>query len=99
MIRSRQKLGTFDSPPTLTIDGSSVKQVALSKSLGVYADENSSWCMHVDKMSEKIAPVIGILKKSRQFVPFGTLLCIYNAQPHFDYCSLVWGSCNQNSCD
>ena len=30
--------------------------------------------------------------------PFETLLSIYNAivQPHFDYCSVVWGNCNKS---
>ena len=41
---------------------------------------------------------IGILKRSRSFVPFETLLCIWNAlvQPYFDYCSVVWGNCNES---
>ena len=47
---------------------------------------------------DKIASGTGILKQSSYFVPFVTLLCIYNAlvQPHFDYCCVVWGNCNKN---
>ena len=50
---------------------------------------------HIPK---KFASSIGILKRSRSFVPFETLLCISNAlvQPHFDYCSVVWGNCNKS---
>ena len=38
------------------------------------------------------------MKRRGSFVPFETLLCIYNAlvQPHFDYCSVVWGNCNNS---
>ena len=38
------------------------------------------------------------MKRKWSFVPFETLLCIYNAlvQPHFDYCSVVWGNCNKS---
>ena len=38
------------------------------------------------------------MKRSRSFVPFETLLCIYNAlvQSHFDYCSVVGGNCNKS---
>jgi hypothetical protein len=63
----------------------------------VYIDENLTWNVHIDKISKKIASGIGVLKRSRPFVPFETLLCIYNAlvQPHFDYCSVVWGNCNK----
>ena len=32
------------------------------------------------------------------FVPFEMLLCVYDAlvQPHFDYCSVVWGNYNKS---
>ena len=42
------------------------------------------------------------MKRSKFFVSFETLLCIYNAilrclvQPHLDYCSVVWGNCNKS---
>ena len=38
------------------------------------------------------------MKRSKIFVSFETLLCIYNAlvQPHLDYCSVVWGNCNKS---
>ena len=49
------------------------------------------------RFPKKIASGIGVLKRSRPFVPFETLLCIYNAlvQPHFDYCSVILGNCNK----
>ena len=47
---------------------------------------------------KNIASCIGILKRSRSFVPFETLLCIYNAlvQPHFDYCTVIRGNCDKS---
>ena len=65
----------------------------------MYADDqNLTWNAHIEHISKKIASCIGILKRSRSFVPFETLLFIYNAlvQPHFDYCSVVWGNCNKS---
>ena len=94
LIGFRQKLGTFSRSPSITIDGGSINQVASTKSLSVY---RRSWSLHIDKSSRKIASGIGALKRSRSFVPFETLLCICNAlvQPHFDYCSVVWGNFNK----
>ena len=45
-----------------------------------------------------LASCIGILKRSRPFVPFETLLCSYKTlvQPHFDYCTVVLGNCNKS---
>ena len=64
----------------------------------MHVDENLTWNVHIEHISKTIASGIGILKRSRSFVPFETLLCIYNAlvQPHFDYCSVVWGNCNKS---
>ena len=95
LIGLRQKLGTFTRSPALVINGALVNQVSKSKSLGVIIDENLTWNDHIDKLAKKIASSIAALKRVRQFVPPSTL-CIYNAliQPHFDYCSVVWGNCS-----
>ena len=96
LIGSRQRLSTYDRPPSLVINDAPIKQVACSKSLGVFIDENMSWNVHINNLSKKIASGIGALKRCRPFVPPTTLQSIYNAlvQPHFDYCSVVWGNCN-----
>ena len=101
LIGSRQRLGTFDNEPSLAIDGAPIKQVLNSKSLGVYIDENLSWTVNIDKSSKKIASGIGALKRIRSFVPRKTLQFIFNSliQPHFDYCSVVWGNCNKTLAD
>ena len=58
-----------------------------------------SWNVHVHKLCKKIAAGIGVLKRSRDFVSFDTLqnTCMYNSlvQPHFDYCSEIWGCSNK----
>ena len=97
LLGSRQRLSTLSGPLSFSINGDSIKQVEFAKSLGVYIDKNLTWNLHITNISKQIASGIGILKRSRSFVPFKTLLCIYNSlvQPHFDYCSVVWGSCNK----
>ena len=97
LLGSRQRLSTLSGPLSCSINGDSIKQVEFTKFLGVYIDKNLTWNLHITNISKKIASGIGILKRSRAFVPFKTLLCIYNSllQPHFDYCSVVWGNCNK----
>ena len=97
MIGSRQRLNTFDTPPSLEIDGAPVSQVTFTKSLGVYIDQNLSWNVHVNNLCKTIAAGIGVIKRSRAFVPFDTLQYMYSSlvQPHFDYCSEIWGCCNK----
>ena len=98
LIGSRQRLNTFNRLPSFTIDGSYTKQVEFTKSIGVYINENLTWNVHIKHISKTFASCIDILKRSRSFVPFEMLLCIYNAlvQPHFVYCSVVQGNCNKS---
>jgi len=69
-----------------------------TKSLGVYSDRNLSWNVHVDNLWKKIAAGIEVQKRSGAFVPFDTLQTMYTSlvQPHFDYCSEIWGCCQKN---
>ena len=101
LIGSRQRISTFDSSPSLIIDGTPVKRVTHTKSLGVNIDENLSWSVHIDTISKKIASGIGAIKRMRAFVPDTTLKYIFNSivQPHFDYCCVVWDNCNKTSAD
>ena len=73
LIGSRQRLDTFDNAPTIAINGTPIKQVRVSKSLGVHIDENLSWTVHIETISKKIVPGIGALKRIRSFVPLKTL--------------------------
>ena len=86
LFGSRQRLlSTFDSSPSLEIDVAPISQVTFTKSLGVYIAQN----VHVDNLCKKIAASIGVLKRSRAFVPFETLQTMYTSlvQPHFDCCN------------
>ena len=97
LIGSRQRLCTFQSAPNLKINGAPIKQVSVTKSLGVYIDENLSWNTHIDKLIKKVASGIGGLKRIRTLVPAATLKTLFNSliQPHFDYCCIVWDHCNR----
>ena len=97
LIGSRQRLSTFDKSPSLSIDDKSIKHVSSTKSLGVHIDENLSWNVHIETIPKKIASGLGALKRCTRFVPQSTLHSVFNAliQPHFDYCSVVWGHCNK----
>ena len=77
------------------MNGTRVKQVATTKSLGITTDEKLSWNCHVEKLTKKIASGIGAMKHDRHLVPPVMLHLIYQVliQPHFDNCNTVWGTC------
>ena len=97
LIGSRQKLSTLSESLELSIDNIPIKQVSTSKSLGILIDNNMAWHSHIDKLSKTIASGIGAIKRIRPFASPEILHYIYNAvvQPHFDYCSIVWGNCGK----
>ena len=97
LIGSRQKLSTLSESLELSIDNVSIEQVSTTKSLGILIDDNMAWHSHIHKLSKRIASGIGAIKRIRPLVPPDILHYIYNAliQPHFDYCSIVWGNCGK----
>ena len=55
----------------------------------------------MDKVTQKIDSCIGAIKGIRPFVPPATLRYICNAlvQPHFNYCVVVLGKCDETLSD
>ena len=61
------------------MNGTRVKQVATTKSLGVAIDDKLSWNFHIEKLTKKIASGIDAMKRVRHMVPQATLHLIYQA--------------------
>ena len=96
LIRSGPRLNTLTAPPTVSMDGIRVEQVLTTISLGETIDDKLSWNCYIKKLTKKIARGIGAMIRIRHLVPQATLNLIYQAliQPHFDYCSTLWGTCS-----
>ena len=66
--------------------------------LGVIIDKNLrlTWKNHLNKVSNKIVRIIGIMNKLKFTLPQNILINIYNSQiiPHINYCILLWGGEN-----
>ena len=101
LIGSRQKLNSLSAYPALEINGTQLNRVNFTKSLGVLIDENLTWSNHINAITKKISSSIGSIKRISHCVPLATLHTIYHGliQLHFDYCSVVWGSCAKTLSD
>ena len=95
LVASRQKLSTFSEIPSFSINDHPVKQVSSVKSLGVHIDQNMSWECDMQNICKKIASALGAIKRIRHLISFNILINVYDSlvQPHFHYCSVVWGNC------
>ena len=64
-------------------------------------DDALTWSKHINYISTKIARGVGILKRTRSFLPKQSLLTLYQSmiEPYFRYCNIVWGQCNETLLD
>ena len=95
LIGSRQRLCTLITvPPRPSINGSPIEHVTTANSLGVLIHDKLTWRSHIDNLIKKISSGIGVIKRIRHLVPYGTLYSIYQAivRPHFNYYNIVWGN-------
>jgi hypothetical protein len=63
---------------SLHIHNTVMKRVDYCKCLGIYLDENLSWSVHIDKISNKLSKTIGIIFRIRCKLDDTILLMLYN---------------------
>ncbi len=103
-VGSRQRISNILTDPIIKLGDSKIERVNKSKTLGVIIDEHlylSSWNDQIQNIVTKVSKGIGMMQRTKKFVPQSTLLKIYNAivLSHFDYCSLVWDNCSDYQLD
>ena len=79
--------------PKLKINGIAIERVKEFNFLGVTIDENMTWKAHTQKVANKIAQVIGTLKRLKHFLPQNILKTLYCSLilPHLNYGIILWG--------
>ena len=78
----------------ILINNIPIVRVQEHKYLGIIIHENLSWKPHITSICYKVAKVIGILSKSRRYLPSVSLKTLYNSLflPYTNYCNLIWAS-------
>ena len=76
---------------SLHIDNTIIKRVKNCTYLGVYLNENISWSIHIDKISNKISKTIGVISRIRYKFDSSNLLMLHNTMvlPYRNYCCIV----------
>src|SRR3989442_1027811 len=72
----------------------SIKQVQLSKFLGIEIDEKLTWKHHIQTIQKKLSTANYILRSIRYKINQATALKIYDIMilPHLAYCNIIWGN-------
>jgi len=73
-----------------------VNDVTCFKYLGILISSDFTWTNHVEYMGGKINQRLGLLKRIKHLLPFGSriLFCKSLVMPLFEYADLVWGDKN-----
>ena len=75
------------------ISSNVIKRETCVKFLGIMFDDNMKFKSHFTYLSGKISKTVGILNRIKDFVPYSTMITLYNSliYPYLLYCNLVWG--------
>jgi hypothetical protein len=77
-----------------TVNNIEITQVDQYKYLGLIIDPNLKWTLHINSIMKKIAPIIGILWRTRHATTVSMRRKIYYAliHSHLNYLCPVWGN-------
>ena len=73
----RQAVLAGDSQPCVSMAAIPIPQVKIHKHLGVIFNETLTWSNHIDKVYERCAQRVGILRRLRRTFPSRALHRIY----------------------
>ena len=101
IIGHSRKLNTLNTSNPLTINGTDIKRVTKTKSLGIVVDENLSWDEQYNTLKGKIYGGLSSLKKLKNIIPQTKLFSVYYAiiESHLRYANEIWGSLPKTKLD
>ena len=81
-------------PLDLEIDNIKIEFVSEFNYLGIVIDKHLSWKSHINMISQKVRKTIAIMGKLKNYVPYTTLLTLYNSLilSYLIYGIVVWGT-------
>ena len=101
-ITSRQKRCNLnDASFHLKCNNIDLKLTKGDKILGANIDENLIWDSHYKFIVKKVSTHLWLLSQISSYLSDKDRLLFYNAyiRPHFDYCSVIWGSSTCSNTD
>ena len=89
----RQRKLRDEEIPEIKINNTPIQRVSEFNFLGLMLDESLNWNAHVNKISNKISKIIGIMNKQKRILPTRILKLMYDSfiLPHINYCISCWG--------
>ena len=82
-----------DLIPDIRLNNQAIERVSEFNFLGLTIDQHLSWNAHVQKISNRVGKLIGILNRLKRYLSTDILRTLYSALilPHFQFSVLNWG--------
>lgn len=95
LLSTRQK--HLKAKLDIMIDDCHIPFVETCRVLGLHFDCYLKWNKQVKNVCNKIVKGLYLLKRIKAYLPTEMRKLFYNAYvlPHFDYCCIIWGTCDQ----
>ena len=83
------------------LNGTEIKRVPKSKSLGVIIDESLTWDEQFKAVKSKVCGGLSALKKLKNIIPQSQLCSVFHAivESHLRYAEVIWGSLSKTKLD
>lgn len=80
--------------PNIILNTGVISRVTETKYLGLIIDEKLNWHSHINKIKNKVRPLIFAIKRLRNFLHEKAIWQVYNAHilSHFNYLSPIWSN-------
>ena len=90
-----QQKNTVNLDIHLTINKTPISKVQVTKYLGLIIDDKVNWSYHIDKIINKIVPMLGAIYRCRDYLNRINRYLIYNAYELLNIMYLIgiWGTC------
>ena len=87
-----RKIISEDPGLPVIVNNYPIQRVSQVKFLGIIIDEHLTWLPHILLVKNKIAKIIGVIKRLKNTLPMNSLRALYNALllPHLNYGAIVW---------
>ena len=93
MIFHNHQRNIDDLIPDIRLNNQAIERVSEFNFLGLTIDQHLSWNAHVQKISNRVGKLIGILNRLKRYLSIDILRTLYSALilPHFQFSVLNWG--------
>ena len=93
MIFHNHQRDIYDLIPDIRLNNQAIERVSEFNFLGLTIDQHLSWNAHVQKISNRVGKLIGILNRLKRYLSTDILRTLYSALilQHFQFSVLNWG--------